>query len=124
MFSGSSTPAGWALCDGTHGTPDLRDRFVKGAHTVHPHADADVGGNKTITYTPSGNVTVKPFALTIDHMPNHSHQVFYVTNQFEGDNGGRIPRGGGLHIRKQNLPVPQVVINLTPMMHHFPEVVL
>lgn len=94
MFSGSSTPAGWALCDGTHGTPDLRDRFVKGAQTVHPHADADKGGNKTITYTPSGNVTVKPFALTIDHMPKHSHQVFYVTNQFEGDNGGAYTTGG------------------------------
>ncbi len=24
-------PAGWALCDGTQGTPDLRDRFVVGA---------------------------------------------------------------------------------------------
>jgi len=24
-------PAGWVLCDGTNGTPDLRDRFVVGA---------------------------------------------------------------------------------------------
>jgi len=24
-------PAGWALCDGNNGTPDLRDRFVIGA---------------------------------------------------------------------------------------------
>jgi hypothetical protein len=24
-------PAGWRLCDGANGTPDLRDRFVKGA---------------------------------------------------------------------------------------------
>ncbi len=24
-------PAGWALCDGTSGTPDLRNRFVPGA---------------------------------------------------------------------------------------------
>lgn len=30
MWSGSigSIPAGWALCNGTNGTPDLRDRFV------------------------------------------------------------------------------------------------
>lgn len=27
----STIPAGWALCDGTNGTPDLRDRFVVGA---------------------------------------------------------------------------------------------
>jgi hypothetical protein len=27
----ASIPAGWSLCDGTGGTPDLRDRFVLGA---------------------------------------------------------------------------------------------
>ena len=33
MWSGSAgaIPQGWALCDGTNGTPDLRDRFVVGA---------------------------------------------------------------------------------------------
>ncbi|MGC6031320.1 hypothetical protein [Enterobacter kobei] len=97
MFSGSRTPAGWALCDGTQGTPDLRDRFVKGAQTVHPHADADKGGNKTITYTPSGNVTVKPFTLTIEHMPKHSHDISYVNDEFAGDNGGMYTTGGTTH---------------------------
>jgi hypothetical protein len=27
----SSIPAGWSLCDGSNGTPDLRDRFIVGA---------------------------------------------------------------------------------------------
>lgn len=33
MWSGAiaNIPAGWALCDGTNGTPDLRDRFIVGA---------------------------------------------------------------------------------------------
>src|SRR5690349_11660620 len=33
MWSGSirDIPAGWGLCDGTLGTPDLRDRFIVGA---------------------------------------------------------------------------------------------
>ena len=33
IWSGSvdSIPEGWALCDGTNGTPDLRNRFVVGA---------------------------------------------------------------------------------------------
>ena len=32
MWSGlvGSIPTGWTLCDGTLGTPDLRDRFVRG----------------------------------------------------------------------------------------------
>lgn len=33
MWSGTiaTIPSGWALCDGTNGTPDLRDRFIVGA---------------------------------------------------------------------------------------------
>jgi hypothetical protein len=33
MWSGTvaSIPQGWLLCDGQNGTPDLRDRFIKGA---------------------------------------------------------------------------------------------
>jgi hypothetical protein len=30
LWSGGVIPAGWALCDGSNGTPDLRDRFVIG----------------------------------------------------------------------------------------------
>lgn len=36
-YSGTiaSIPAGWSLCDGTNGTPDLRDRMVIGAGGAH-----------------------------------------------------------------------------------------
>lgn len=41
MWSGLlvNIPAGWVLCDGTAGTPDMRDRFVVG-----PAAGVDPGG--------------------------------------------------------------------------------
>lgn len=60
MWSGSADdiPEGWALCDGTNGTPDLRDRFIVGAggeYTV-----GDTGGAKEVT-------------LTTEQMPKHSH---------------------------------------------------
>lgn len=44
LWSGSvaSIPAGWHLCDGASGTPDLRDRFIVGAGGVY--AVADTGG--------------------------------------------------------------------------------
>jgi hypothetical protein len=39
-----SIPSGWAICDGTSGTPDLRDRFVVGAGTTY--AVGATGGTK------------------------------------------------------------------------------
>lgn len=37
LWSGSiaSVPSGWQLCDGTNGTPNLRDRFIVGAGTTY-----------------------------------------------------------------------------------------
>lgn len=67
MWSGSAIPAGWALCDGRNGTPDLRDKFVVGA-----------GGNYTVGATGgetsasiSGNTGET--TLTVDQMPRHRH---------------------------------------------------
>ncbi|MDD5610562.1 MAG: hypothetical protein PHH69_03335 [Candidatus Omnitrophica bacterium] len=70
IWSGTvaSIPAGWQLCDGTNGTPDLRDRFVVGARQ-------DNGGvsmtNVSGTLTKSGGEA--KHTLTIAEMPAHTH---------------------------------------------------
>lgn len=62
LWSGStaSIPTGWALCDGTNGTPDLRDRFVVGAGNGYA-VDA-TGGSDTVT-------------LTTAQLPVHNHSA-------------------------------------------------
>lgn len=60
MWSGGidDIPTGWALCDGTNGTPDLRDRFIVGAGGEY--AVGDTGGAKEVS-------------LTTAQLPSHSH---------------------------------------------------
>jgi hypothetical protein len=53
-----SIPSGWYLCDGSNGTPDLRDRFIVGAGSTY--SVAATGGSTTHT-------------LTTSEMPSHTH---------------------------------------------------
>jgi microcystin-dependent protein len=45
----ASIPTGWYLCDGTSGTPDLRDRFIVGAGSSY--TVGDTGGSSTVQLT-------------------------------------------------------------------------
>ena len=70
MWSGTidNIPAGWAICDGTQTTPDLRDRFVVGAGTTY--AIGDTGGStiKDLSHTHG------PGTLNTDN-DTHDHDV-------------------------------------------------
>jgi len=43
MYTGSSAPSGWAICDGQNSTPDLRNKFVIGAGDTY--SVTDTGGS-------------------------------------------------------------------------------
>lgn len=53
MWSGAVEDilAGWALCDGNNGTPDLRNRFVIGAGDTYAPGDSGGSINHTHEFT-------------------------------------------------------------------------
>lgn len=79
LWSGAiaNIPAGWALCNGSNGTPDLRNRFVVGAGSTY--AVGDTGGADSVT-------------LTAAQMPTHNHTA--TTASAGGHNHGGTNSGG------------------------------
>jgi len=82
MWSGTvaNIPTGWNLCDGTNGTPDLRNRFIVGVGTdsLSVWGFDKITGTQTFTNGQSyvgvgsigGSVGV---GLTVGEMPTHTH---------------------------------------------------
>lgn len=61
-------PDGWRLCDGSHGTPDLRNRFLVGVgrdEENNAYACGDTGGTNGVP-------------LSLAQMPAHRHDMFFT----------------------------------------------
>lgn len=73
MWSGSisNIPTGWALCNGSNGTPDLRNRFIVGAGSTY--SVGATGGSNTV-------------ALSISNMPSHNHDFYAYQRSTGGTN--------------------------------------
>lgn len=83
-------PPGWALCDGTNGTPDLRDKFIPGSGPTfstgdeggasphdhdftadgHSHTQATYPGQNLDAGTNMSHTTVAPLTGTTDGRAN------------------------------------------------------
>ena len=85
IWSGTvaSIPTGWQICDGTNGTPDLRDKFIVGAGNNY-----SVGGK-------GGEAT---HTLTTAEMPPHIHNMegFQIGSRWGAEHPTVISGGAGI----------------------------
>lgn len=68
MWSGTiaTVPSGWLLCNGTSGTPDLRDRFIVGAGSTY--TPGNTGGSKDAIVVAHTHT-----ATSVVSDPGHAH---------------------------------------------------
>lgn len=97
----NAIPAGWGLCNGQNGTPDLQDRFIIGAGKTY--AVGATGGATTHDHGGKTGGT----AISVNQMPSHTHTVSDGTHTHgvndpghahiqtrREDSGARHPTGG------------------------------
>jgi len=85
-----SVPTGWYLCDGSNGTPDLRDRFIVGAGSTY--SVSSVGGS-TDAIVVTHNHTATSTSTVTDPGHRHTQQLYY--QGAGGSGGGDVNVNGG-----------------------------
>ncbi|UGU15224.1 hypothetical protein LS482_16245 [Sinomicrobium kalidii] len=97
MWSGSvnEIPDGWALCDGTNGTPNLKGRFVVGYDSGQSDYNAmgKTGGATQVTLSTSQLPRFTPSG-TIRSGGGHSHPYRDAYLAEKGNDKTRHPQGG------------------------------
>lgn len=88
MWAGTlaTIPAGWNLCDGNNGTPDLRSRFVMGAAAAANPGGTGGASTHSHAFTQPTAANESAHTHTYTQVPNHVH----VENINTATTGGAV----------------------------------
>lgn len=109
LWSGSigSIPAGYVLCNGSNGTPDLRDRFIVGAGSTYA-VDATGGSANAIVVSHTHTAT-----STVSNT-SHSHGITTVADNSGSTNGiVRTSLGGSISTLTSESDAPAITASTT-----------
>ena len=112
LWSGStgSVPSGWYLCDGTNGTPDLRNSFIVGAGNTY--AVGATGGTAdaiVVSHTHTATSTSTVTDPGHNHTPSNGAQ--FATYSGSGSNG--FTGSGGQFVSNTNTQTTGITVATT-----------
>jgi hypothetical protein len=103
MWSGITVPTGWSLCNGSNGTPDLRNRFIVAADSLtktgittqfgtSPYDPGDVGGTADAVVVSHSHTTGDPdrYFATSQKPEGAGTTNILVSESFVGGNGSYV----------------------------------
>lgn len=94
LWSGTlgNIPAGYALCDGNNGTPNLKDTFVVGAGATYTPGDTGGAATHTHDFTTDGHSHDLQAGTVIGGpAPNFDDETTVDTDSGTTDNGNNLP---------------------------------
>jgi hypothetical protein len=88
-YDRQTIPAGWQLCNGQNGSPNLQDRFILGASSTKVEGVA--GGS--FSYNVTGEETEET-QLTVNNLPTHNHLVKGLAHKDDAGQGSPVQNVG------------------------------
>ena len=96
MYSGNDLPDGYVWCDGNHGTPDLRDRFIYG---INNSGSIGAIGTSEINYIPSHNHSIQSYSFENKQINATTNNINYKfvnqTNNYPASHTANRGNHGG-----------------------------